>query len=226
MSWLSIHRNRHNINGLSIKEAHLKNTETFINEGFADSPSYCIVKVKNVDVEARWITDKKYSSNIGYEVKKLLLRPKTVINRGDYIVKDKEVWLTMFYSDNSVSPYAIAMFCNQSLSYGENTYPCVFNSGVGQSQKINEGTQLLLPSDSAIVYVSSNTDTLNTKRLDRFVIDEQAWEVQAIDRTTTVLNGEGVISITVKKVPLKDEEVTENIPPVEIEKDSNDWEWS
>lgn len=210
MDWLNSHKARHLNAGTNIRESYIKQTNSYIDQSFSNAPTYCKVFIDGIETGVRWVQDKAYSISSGYEVKKALLRPNTVVDRGTYVLKENDTWLTMFYHKSDCYPSIILRYCNRTLKVADKTFPCTFESGVGKSQKVDEDKTLVLANDGALIYVSANETTLNIKRLDRFVIDGQAWEVQAIDRTSSVIDGIGIISLAIKNVPLKEDELIQD----------------
>ena len=220
MSWLDIHKRRHANEGETLRDAYTSNAASFINHAFADSPTYTVVTIEDKEYEARLITEKKFTVASGYEVMKLLFRPNTEISNGKIVEIKDEKWLIVHTNTRQTSPKADIRFCNNVLEFDNGqSYPCVVDGNIRDTQKINEEYYVDLPSDKVSVLVPFNEDTRKIVEKDRFVINGIAWEVQGFDRITQVYNHEGIIELALKKVPLKEsEKPTEpEKPPVPLD---------
>ena len=218
MSWLDTHKKRMSYEGTTIKQSYEIQSANFLNHAFQDSPTFLVVTVDEEEYDARLITDKRYSVSSGYEVKKLLLRPYEIIPRGKIAKFNDEDWLVVFYDDKELAPKCHIRFCNNFLKFKNgNSYPCVIDNKVHVSQRIDEESFLNLPADRLVITISYNEDTKNIRELDRFIINGVAWEVQGFDSITGVLNGEGIMEVSVQKVPLKESEKPVEVPDPPIE---------
>lgn len=215
MGWLDIHKTRMKASGSNIRGAYMENTANFINNSIKDSPTYTVAEIEGIEYDTRKVTHKKFSDASGYEVEKLLFKPNTKINNGKIAKIEGEKWLIIFVEDRPIAPKAHIRLCNNELVFDNgNTYPCVIDTSMRDTRRINEEHYIDLPADALSILVEYNSDTYKIKEEDRFVIDGMAWEVQSFDRLSRVYNGNGIIELVLKKVPLrKDEEVeTPNMP--------------
>mgnify|MGYP000888640197 FL=1 len=212
MSWLDFYKKQSQFMGNNIRNAHEKHSVDIINYSYNDSPSCISVEINGEKQRVRVVTDKKYSINSGYIVKKLLLKPYETVNNGDLVKIDDEFWLIYFFDNKKPMPKAYMRFCNNTLTFSNgNQYPCVLDTRISENQKIDEKKYIDLPSDTMLATIQYNDDTKYIKENDRFIINGLAWEVQGYDRITKVVNEKGVISFPLKKVPLSDEEKNNNL---------------
>lgn len=214
MSFLNFHKKKLGINYINdeYRNENVDNTKEYVNANFSQSPLYQIVNVEGKEIETRIIDNNNYKDGSPYESKIMLLRPNTILENGSYIyftnkiTKREEIWLLMFYESNLIYPKSYIRYCNKTLKYGENIYPCVITSRVDTFGQVNENKQLVLPNGYLLVYIKATEDTLNTKEGMRFLIDDNAYEVQTIDITSRTENKIGIVQMNLKRVPKNNEE--------------------
>lgn len=241
MGFLNLHKKRLNIQPCNnrYRNEYEYNTKKFINTHFSQSPLYDIVKIDNKDIEVRIVESKNYKTNTPYEEKVLLLRPNTVVQNGSYVhIIDKNtnkngVWLLTFYESHILYPKCYIRYCNKSLSYSNNKYPCVVTTKVSLSSDIEENKIMALPKGHLLVLVQANNETLSTKDGERFLIDGIAYEVQEVNIVSNTENKIGIVEMNLKEVPKNFEEeivtnknkVTQKVHTQNNEVNMNKWEW-
>lgn len=217
MNYLNFHKKRVGILGLNenYRNSYLNNSKEYINVNFSQSPLYQVVDVEGNLIETRIIKDKKYSSSTPYEQKIMLLRPDVVLNNGCYVAlknevtKKKEIWLIMFYESDIVTPKVYIRYCNKVLKYEKNSYPVVITSSVSISSNMEENKELVLPKNYLMAYVKATDETMQTREGQRFVIDNNSYEVQTIDTISNVENNIGIVQMNLKRVPKNQKEKIE-----------------
>lgn len=243
MSFLNFHKKKIGINHINdeYRNENVNNTKEYINASFSQSPLYQIVNVEGEEVETRIIDNNNYKDGSPYESKIMLLRPNTILENGSYIyfvnkiTKKEEIWLLMFYENNLIYPKSYIRYCNKILKYDEKSYPCVITSRIETFGQVEENKQIVLPNGYLLVYVKATEDTLQTKEGDRFLIDDNAYEVQTIDITSRTENKIGIVQMNLKRVPKNNDENIETKKKKEIDnniekKEENlinkeRWEW-
>lgn len=210
MSWLSIHKRKAQNYGGSIYGEHRENNIEFVNQGFADSLSYLRVMVDNIEYDARFIITREYNDSSGVQNEKLILRPFTKLNAGQYAKFRNKHWLITFFNDEELTPEAHIRMCNKVLKFKNgNSYHCVADTNIRDYQRLLDLDKVTLPSDTMKITVSSNKDTFNVTEKDRFSIDGLAWQVQGIEKVSKTIDGIGIVSYAVTKVPLNQDEKDE-----------------
>lgn len=213
------------------RNSYEKNSKEYINANFSQSPLYQIVDVEGINVETRIIEDKTYKSNTPYEQKIMLLKPDIILENGSYVrfvnksTKKNETWLLMFYESNILYPKSYIRYCNKTLKYEKEEYPCVITSNIGISSDMEENKELVLPRGYLLAYVKATEDTLNTKEGQRFLIDNNAYEVQIIDIVSNTENRIGIVQMNLKQVPKNNDESIENDVEKNIDNSNKDWKW-
>lgn len=216
MSWLDKHRDRLEAYGNTISKEQENNTVNFVNSTFEDYPSFERVLINEETYDVRVLTTKEYQTTSEYNINKLMFRPYTLINRGEYVRRDNdEIWLIAFYQNDKIFPNAHVRLCNNSLKFENGReHLCVIDNKLRNLQEVDQNKYQVLPSGTLAVTVQANEDTLQIEELQRFVINGKAWEVQVIDDVTNTINGIGVVQFIIKKVPRKESEI-----PVEEEEE-------
>lgn len=238
MGWLDIHKDRLGIShdNLGTKDEYTDDTIIYIQDTFSQSPSYRIVNIDGEEHGVRIINDRKYQTANEFEQNLVLLKPKTVIERGAYMsyfnedTKKEETWLIVFYHYHKIYPKAYARYCTKHLDYANGiSLPCVVTNKISSSAFIQENTEMTLPKDSLAVYVKATEDTMKTIEGDRFVIDGLSYEVQSINISMNTENGVGVVEMAIKKVPANHDEIEEVEKDEETDTDTdnkdNGWDW-
>lgn len=210
MEWLESLRRKADVEGNTIQNSYKNQMENFIDTAFVDSPTYLIVDIDGEDYDARLITEKKFSASSTYETKKLQLRPHIKVDAGKIAKFNDQNWLIVFFEERELEPKAHIRFCNNHLDMENGkSYPCVIDSRTSQAQKIVEERFVDLSPNTLRITVGYNQDTKSIEENDRFVINETAWEVQGVDRYSNVYENVGTVSISVKKVALREDELPE-----------------
>lgn len=192
-------------NNPNMTQAIINDTIVHVNDMFAKSPSYRIVKINGV--EADCIINRKKSKKID-----LLLRPNSVVDLGSYVEIEDDTYLIVDSLDNEVYPKADVELCNRVLKWKDSTgiireYQC---SAQGETYEVDD-TKVLYSSEGELkVQVQYNQDTKTIKPQMRFIFDETAYEVSSIDSVSDVYKGKGVLSLTLKFTNTSDTDDKEN----------------
>ena len=111
------------------------------------------------------------------------------------------------------------------MKYEKEEYPCAITSNIGISSDMEENKELVLPRGYLLAYVKATEDTLNTKEGQRFLIDNNAYEVQTIDIVSNTENRIGIVQMNLKQVPKNNDESIENDVEKNIDNRNKDWKW-
>lgn len=241
MGWLDIHKRRLGVSheNTGTKDEYINDTIIYLEDTFSQSPSYRLVNIDGIEHGVRIINDREYQTANEFEQNLVLLKPRTVIERGSYMsyfnkdTNKEETWLIVFYHYHEIYPKAYARYCTKKLNYSNGkTYPCVVTNKISSSAFIEENTEMVLPKDSLAVYVKATDETMKTIEGDRFVIDGLSYEVQSINISMNTEDSIGVVEMAIKKVPSKHDELEEIIKDNNVvdntttDKDEkNEWEW-
>lgn len=222
MSWIDLHKRRHTSEGGSISKAHEHQTGLFIDSSIKDSPTYKLVTINGVEYDTRMITERKFSVASGYYVMKLLYKPFVEPRNGQLVYIDDDVWLTVHADSKSLAPFNYIRKCTHTIDFLDDKgavipVPSVLETRIRDTQKLLELRYVDLSLDSLKITVPYNDVTRLVEEKDRYLIEGIAWEVQGYDRITQVSDGDGIIEIAVKKVPLNKEEEESLKPEIEID---------
>lgn len=217
MSYLDLHKKKIGLLGHNCysRNEQIDNSKDFLNVTFSQSPLYEIVKIENKEYEVRIWEDKIQKNGNFYEQKELIFRPDTFVENGSYVVlinpvtKLEEIWLILYYKADILTPKAFIRKCTKFLNYNGEKYPCVVSTNISSSMEVEKNQELVLPKGHLLVYVKSTEDTMNIKENTRFLIDDNAYSVQTIENTINTENGIGIVTLTMKKVPVNFEEKQE-----------------
>jgi hypothetical protein len=182
------------LNATSVSEAYKLDTINYINDIFAESPSYKQVLVDGVQKDC--IISHTDNSN---ELE-LLFRPQEILNKGMYVEIDADTYMITDFIPNEIYPKAQVELCNSSLKWRDSSgnlfeYKCIVK-GTVYKDEINK--QIFTSDSELTVLVQYNNDTKNIKPNQRFIFNEMAFDVQSIDTITNVYNGVGYIKLVVK----------------------------
>ena len=217
ISFLDFHKKINHLQSCNdnYRKNYINNTKNAINQKFSQSPYYQIVIIENEKIEARVVSNKEYTASKGYETKKILFKSDYITNKGNYVeinnqqTQEQEIWLIMFFEKDIMQPKAYIEKCNKKIKCNNVEYPCVITSNISLTTNVEENKNLVLPKNYLQCYVKATKDTLNIVENDRFIIDNNAYEVQNIDTISNVENEIGIVEMNLKKVPISNDEKNE-----------------
>lgn len=218
--------------GGSIQGQHEQSIINFTNNSFADSPLYRVANMGDGTIEARIQSNKEFSNNSKYEIRKASFRPKTYVPRGSIMEWEdwqgyNEKWMVMYFNNHKLYPKADIRLCDEVLEFDNgNRYPIVTDTNTISSSTVEDRREVILPRGGLLAYVSYNEDAMEIHEEDRFLLRGMAWEVQDYNKITYLKDfegkTEGVIVITLKRVPLTNDERKKLNIPIEEERGENE----
>lgn len=210
MDWLNREKGRHNAIGGSYSGAMAHQTRNQVLSKFKQSVTYKEVIIDNKIYETRMVSEKKYTVASGYTVMKLLFLPNVEPEEGKYVYIDGEVWLSIYSDKKELAPHLYIQECNNSIEIeylGEKyTYPCLTETRVRDTQKLNELVYIDLSLDSLKITLPYDEITSSIDYKDKFLIGNKSWETQGINSITKVKKGKGIVELAMKLVPLSEEQ--------------------
>lgn len=196
MTYFDNYKKRLGSSGNTESDAIKNASADFINNSFADSPTYKIVKIEDVDTEARVITGKD-SSNMN-----LLLKPYKSIAIGSNVVIDGNNWIALDVIEKILYPKALIRRCNESLKWLDESeslieVPCSVTTL--KYNATNDAIYSLEVADGNIfIYAQWNDNTRKIKHSQRFVIGSQVYEIVGIDDLRLVIDNIGVVEFSAR----------------------------
>lgn len=190
---LSLYKAR--INATSSTESVMNHTALLINEEFEQASTYRKIKINQLNGECI------FKRTEDSKVLKIILRPNELMNIGDYVEMNDEVYLATEFIPNEISPNAEIQICNATLKWKNDNgdlhnYKCIVT---GNSYEFGEQT-----GNERMVYISNaelnalvqyNDKTKTIKPEQRFVFGEYAYKVTSIDCMSFVHNQTGYIQL-------------------------------
>lgn len=160
---------------------------------FTNSPLYKVIQVNGLDKGVR----------VNYESeneRQLLLLPEDSVDKGSIAFFDELNWLVTEFIPNLVYPKAIVTICNEIARWndGVNTYeyPAV---AVGKGYKLEDNKKYMrLAEGDVVIKIPFNDETKTIKELQRFIFGDRAYQVIGIDNMSNVLNGIGILEVTLE----------------------------
>ncbi|MDP4146624.1 MAG: hypothetical protein Q8936_19470 [Bacillota bacterium] len=204
ISYFDVWKKRMENNG-DIVQSRLNNSKNIFNNSFKDDASYRLAKLKSKEVIDEIDLDIRLANDENNPLKKkILVRPDTIIEVGDYITyKERsktKTCLVLSVEENLISPLSNTQECNHLAKwmYKGNLYKTL--SIVTNATKYTEGTKAV---DKSIIEIEARysiivPDTKKTRTIEmgtRFIINDVAWQVTQIDYTTNI----GIVNLTLGK---------------------------
>lgn len=212
MNWRELEKWRHGKLGGNVGDYMSKKTIQGIDRSFANSPNYTVAHLNGKPIDGRFTLDKEFTVASGITVYKFLTKVYNEMHDGDILyVKDRVCLIEDVYT-SEVSKTATIRECKYNLEienkFGEiEFHPIVIDTRVRDTKQLRYHEEVILPSESIKVTVSFNMTTQNIRAHDRFIIGSSAWEVEAINDILRVnSDGTGLIEMSMRKVPLKENE--------------------
>ncbi len=212
---------------LSVKtvgEAFAQDTVNIINNDFQNSPSYKNALVNGVEEDILL----KFTKN--FNKREIFFRPLKMFAKGTYVELDGKTYMVMEFIPNPIYPKAQITMCNDTLRWKGSDdsiieYRCVIE-GVGlsiDSDKPTDNERFITKSDGELdVYIPYNSDTKGIEVEQRFIFDGSAYDVLSIDKLTNVIDGQGIIKLTIKSTLKTDSDNIED----GVADDSSNSGWS
>lgn len=119
MSYIDLYRKRLKIDGGSISEAYINNTQRYIDKTFKESPNLKKAIHLNKEIYVRFLSGKRTNNLTGVtdDYKKVLFQDlKYLVRIGDYIEFDDNYWIVIDI-DNNLRNSAIVEKCNYTLKW-------------------------------------------------------------------------------------------------------------
>jgi hypothetical protein len=178
----------------SLTQAYINDTIVHVNDIFDKSPTFKQIQVNDTPTDCIINHTKKST------VLDLLFRPKSVLNKGMYVLIDSNTYMVTDFVPNEIYPKAIVELCNSTLKWKDSSgtlkeYKCIVT---GSTYDENQDKQVFTSDSKLIVLVQYNDDTKTIKPTQRFVFGENAYEVETIDAVSSIYNGVGIIKFGVK----------------------------
>ena len=195
------------------KDAVLNNTKNIINNSFANSFGYSVVKIDNVDTEAV-IVNKDDSTQ-----KELLLRPNQTVKKGAKVLIGTQYYLVIDFNGNGVNQKAKIKLCNNTITIkgltteiivGYNDFgepitetissediilPCIVETKI-----LDDETEQAINLPEGRINVTIPYTEHEDIAIDKeFVMYGEKYKIIGIDYTQSI-NKEGLIIINGKKV--------------------------
>lgn len=194
------------------KDAVLNNTQHMINNSFANSFGYSVVKIDNVDTEAV-IVNKDDSTQ-----KELLLRPNQTVKKGAKVLIGTQYYLVTDFNGNGINQKAKIRLCNNQLTVKGNPITVTKTNDFGEEyEEIVSYDMIEIPCIVETTITFDNTDnainlpeggirvTIPYTEHEDIAIDKEfnmygeKYKIMGIDYTQSI-NKEGLIIINGKKV--------------------------
>lgn len=191
MTYFDNYKARLNADGGSESEARLKATQDFTDREFTNSPSYKVVKINGVDTDVRLLTGNTYFD------REMLLRPKTSVNIGDYVVDGSDTYLVFDFLAGKIAPKAILKQCTEVVKWATFSYPAVVNVTNKFTMSDDNRFDLDMVYGYVDVYIPADTNTLSIPLSTRIVLGTQVYEVVAKDD----IGIKGLLRLSGKIVP-------------------------
>lgn len=119
MSYIDLYRKRLKLDGGSIAEAYINNTQRYIDKIFKESPNLKKATHLNKEIYVRFLSGKRMNNLTGVteDYKKVLFQDlKYLVRIGDYIEFDDNCWIVID-TDSNLRNSAIVEKCNYTLKW-------------------------------------------------------------------------------------------------------------
>lgn len=203
---------RINSRGNNLRSRYEVDTENFVNENFADAPTYRLIDVyKEYDFLAKFEARVNMIERMG-NIRSILLRPNYDLNVGNMARFEDRTWIIYDKFGHTESGVKLtAMRTNHTLKwYDANNIARMIrcyasSSDIGSKSKQNRATieynkyDVKLPYGQLYIFIESTKDTLALDLNHRFIINNIPYEVIGVDNTTHMEDGYGMIQFTVKR---------------------------
>lgn len=169
-------------------------TKKQVDKNFFNSPHYKNMYIEDSEYDVILVPDRDDINKA-----KLLLKPNTVINIGDYISGNSEAWLVYDFFDNEIYPKCNLFYCNDEIKWDDSgntiNYPCyLFDSDYDIAMKQNNDSRVLVTEGDLNLYTQDNNDTKKIQYDQKFIFGRNIYKVIGIN---DVLR-KGILKISLK----------------------------
>src|SRR5690606_1827400 len=207
MNYHDKYKNRLDVSGTSFEENYTRHTKDLVSRSFKDSPSYIVVRLDGLNVDARVTSRKKRAE------KEISFLPDTNFNIGSLVNYKNEDYLVVDKFDSEIFPKANLKLCNTSLSLtsepsqvdtgevdwrGNPIYeetpgetiviPCIVESKI----YYNQSTEAINLPDGHLQIILSYTEHKDIALNGKITVYNENYQIVEVDRTQS-LNKTGLL---------------------------------
>lgn len=183
MSWFDEFKTRMNMNGKSLSEELMNNTQYLLDETFMNSPTFKFIKHNQVDVPSRVVnaSSKNGWSKYNNDYRKIIFQNlKYVCGIGDYVQFDGHDWIAIDRENINGSSVTVEL-CNNVLTISPTVkIPILLSNKVLYS----DGTKIeqygTLPDGKVNVVVGKTPETSNIQMGQRFIFDNSKYKIFSV----------------------------------------------
>ena len=200
MTWWTDYQARR---GQDRKTLYVNNSKNLISTEFKNSTSYSLVKINGVDRKSRIVEESSIIKNPNR--KRLLCFPDETINVGETVEFDGSNWICVDNDTTSqVSDVGIIEKGHNTLKWKDKggtvrEHVCIIITATTKSQTIDEEKYISLPNGIIKIVVRYTAETKMVLTNQRFIFGNQVYEIHGIDDFSKVINGVGLLELTMKK---------------------------
>lgn len=195
MDYFEIYKARLHVDGGTQTDSFTNASKQLIHDSFADSPSFMTIDIASIKYDARLVEGEKDNE------KKLLYRPDTQINIGEYVTIGFDMWLTMDFENSKITPKSTIKIADRVLRWkdGKNVIeePCVLQTV--QYEEMRDGKYFYTPKGNILIHTQYNANTIKLIDNQRFIFGSNVYKIGGIDDFTNVKDGKGYLSINLEK---------------------------
>lgn len=214
MNYHAKYKNRLDVSGASFEGNYTRHTKELVSKKFKDSPSYIVVQLNGLNVDAR-VTNRKKRAE-----KEISFLPDTNFNIGSIVIYKNEEYLIVDKFDSEIFPKANLKLCNTSLSLpGEPTIistdeldwrnqpimreypgepiiiPCIVESKI----YYNQSTEAINLPDGQISISIPYTEHKEIRMNGEIEVYGERYGIVEVDRTQC-LDKTGILIISAKRI--------------------------
>lgn len=193
--------------GSKESDAILNSTFELVNREFSNSPTFNVVKVNGIETDAR-ILDGKTGL-----IKSMLLRPKALVNVGDYVEYNSMLWLVFDFNGETISPKATLQACNEIMKWKDVNgnivqYPTLATATRNTKFDItSDKMQVEMLQAGIYAYLPYNEVTKEIRTSQRFIFGDRVYEISGTDDLTMLdVNRVGIIQFSCKITTISDKD--------------------
>lgn len=201
--------------GESLRKRYELDTENFINQNFADSPTFRMIDVyKQTEHIGEFPVRVNMIERMG-NIRNLLLPPRYDLDVGNMTMFEGRTWLIFDkYGFKEDHVKVTAMRTNYNLVWKgrngtlKNCRCYASSSDIGSKSKQSRANiefnkyDVKLPFGQLYIFLETRDDTETISLNQRFIVNKIVYEVVGIDNTTHVEDGYGIIQLTIQRVPV------------------------
>ena len=196
MSYFDAYKKRLKVDNIS-DSFKLDTIDNTIRE-FKNNPSYKSATLIDYNLDETPIDIRIVNEDKSPSYKRFHFLPKTEVNVGSYIKFDDKCYLVKEYEYNIMSPFAKAVFCNQSINFADGTsLPCIAE-GESYGVKMTATNDILLETDTKVkCTVGRNILSEKIEPDFRMIFEHSKQGIYKAGDTTHYVKG--LITLTCKK---------------------------